>query len=65
MSSPARSFRYYNEVVVARDGEGALDYLYRRGNFKTVPNGNPAFLLFDLKLPKVDELEACRSASRK
>jgi len=48
---------FANEVVLARDGEEALDFLYRRGNFETVPNGNPAFLLLDLKLPKVDELE--------
>ena len=46
-----------NEVVVTRDGEEALDYLYRRGNFKTRPNGNPAVMLLDLKLPKVDGLE--------
>ena len=46
-----------NEVVVARDGEEALDYLYCRGNFKTRSNGNPAVLLLDLKLPKRDGLE--------
>jgi CheY-like chemotaxis protein len=46
-----------NEVVVTRDGEEALDYLYCRGNFKTRPNDNPAVLLLDLKLPKRDGLE--------
>ena len=46
-----------NEVVVTRDGEEALDYLYRRGAFTTRSNGNPAVLLLDLKLPKVDGLE--------
>jgi DNA-binding response OmpR family regulator len=46
-----------NEVVVARDGEEALDYLYRRGIFATRSNDNPAVLLLDLKLPKVDGLE--------
>jgi DNA-binding response OmpR family regulator len=46
-----------NEVVVARDGEEALDYLYRRGNFTTRSTDNPAVLLLDLKLPKVDGLE--------
>ena len=50
---------YYlaNEVVVTHDGEEALDYLYRRGSFATRINGNPAVLLLDLKLPKVDGLE--------
>jgi CheY-like chemotaxis protein len=46
-----------NEVVVTRDGEEALDYLYCRGNFKMRSGDNPAVLLLDLKLPKVDGLE--------
>ena len=31
-----------NEVVVVRDGEEALDYLYYRGAFALRPHGNPA-----------------------
>ena len=46
-----------NEVIVTRDGERALDYLYCRGEYKTRSNGNPAVMLLDLKLPKVDGLE--------
>jgi CheY-like chemotaxis protein len=46
-----------NEVVVVRDGEEALNYLYSRGDFATRPDGNPAVLLLDLKLPRVDGLE--------
>src|SRR5262245_16930589 len=46
-----------NEVVVARDGEDALDYLYRRGKYQQRPNGNPAVTLLDLKLPKVNGFE--------
>jgi DNA-binding response OmpR family regulator len=46
-----------NEVVVTRDGEEALDYLYCRGKFKDRPDGNPAVLMLDLKLPKVNGLE--------
>jgi CheY-like chemotaxis protein len=46
-----------NEVVVARDGEEALDYLYSRGKFVTRPSDNPAVILLDLKLPKVDGLQ--------
>jgi CheY-like chemotaxis protein len=50
-------YKLANEVVVARDGEEALDYLYCRGKFKTRSNGNPAVLLLDLKLPKRDGRE--------
>jgi CheY-like chemotaxis protein len=46
-----------NEVVVTRDGEEALDYLYCRGSFSTRPNENPAVILLDLKLQKVHGLE--------
>lgn len=46
-----------NEVVVVRDGEEALDYLYRKGVFKLRMEGNPVVVLLDLKLPKVDGME--------
>jgi DNA-binding response OmpR family regulator len=46
-----------NEVVVTRDGAEALDYLYCRGAFDSRSNGNPAVMLLDLKLPKLDGLE--------
>ena len=46
-----------NEVVVTRDGQQALDYLYCRGEFHRRSNENPAVMLLDLKLPKVGGLE--------
>jgi CheY-like chemotaxis protein len=49
-----------NEVIVARDGEEALEYLYSRGKFKTRSDGNPSVMLLDLKLPKVDGLEVLK-----
>jgi CheY-like chemotaxis protein len=49
-----------NEVIVARDGEEALEYLYSRGQFKTRSNDNPSVMLLDLKLPKVDGLEVLK-----
>jgi DNA-binding response OmpR family regulator len=46
-----------NEVVVASDGEEALDYLYYRGKYQRRSGDNPAVMLLDLKLPKVNGLE--------
>ena len=46
-----------NEVEVTRDGEKALDYLYSRGEFSARSHDNPAVMLLDLKLPKIDGLE--------
>jgi len=49
-----------NEVIVTRDGEEALDYLYYRGQFKMRSGENPAVMLLDLKLPKIDGLEVLK-----
>jgi DNA-binding response OmpR family regulator len=50
-------YNLVNEVVVTRDGQEALDYLYCRGQFAARIHENPAVMLLDLKLPKVDGLE--------
>ena len=50
-----------NEVVVVGDGAEALDYLYCRGRFKLRTRANPAVVLLDLKMPKVDGLEVLRT----
>jgi CheY-like chemotaxis protein len=49
-----------NEVVVVRDGAEALDYLHAAGNYRSRAKENPAVVLLDLKLPKVDGLEVLR-----
>lgn len=52
-----QEYNLVNEIVVARDGQEALDYLYCQGQFSARPRDNPAVMLLDLKLPKVDGLE--------
>jgi DNA-binding response OmpR family regulator len=49
-----------NEVVVVGNGADALDYLYCRGKFEARSGENPAVMLLDLKLPKVDGLEVLK-----
>jgi CheY-like chemotaxis protein len=46
-----------NEVVVARDGVEALDYLFARGAYANREPGLPAVLLLDIKMPKLTGLE--------
>jgi CheY-like chemotaxis protein len=46
-----------NEIVVVRDGAEALDYLYSHGEYERRDPGDPAVVLLDLKLPKIDGLE--------
>ena len=53
-------YRLVNEVMVVRDGKEALDYLYCQGAYDTRSGENPAVMLLDLKLPKVDGLEVLK-----
>lgn len=49
-----------NEIIVAEDGEEALDYLNRRGKFVDYGEGNPAIILLDIKMPKMNGIEFLR-----
>jgi CheY-like chemotaxis protein len=53
-----------NEIVIARDGAEALEYLYRQGAHAGRAQGDPAVVLLDLKLPKVDGLEVLEQVKK-
>ncbi len=56
-----RKSNVVNEVVVARDGVEALDYLFATGAHEgRDPSAMPQVVLLDLKLPRVDGLEVLR-----
>ncbi|WP_419897047.1 response regulator [Roseomonas sp. USHLN139] len=53
-----------NEVVTARDGAEALDWLLCQGKHENRDSGDPAVVLLDLKLPKVDGLQVLERIKR-
>ncbi|MEE9544450.1 MAG: response regulator [Rhodospirillales bacterium] len=55
-----KKFNVKNDINVVRDGAEALDYLFKTGSYADRKGGNPAVVLLDLKLPKIDGLEVLR-----
>lgn len=54
--------RVANRIQVLGDGEAALDYLLRRGNYADPSSSpRPHIILLDLRLPKIDGLEVLKT----
>lgn len=53
-----------NQVVVVRDGVEAMEYLNMEGAFKNRNVGNPAVLLLDIKMPRMNGIEVLASIRR-
>ena len=49
-----------NQIVRARDGQEALDYVYRRGQHSARDGGEALLLLLDINMPRVDGIEVLR-----
>lgn len=49
-----------NEIVVVGDGVAALDYLFGEGEYAGRSPSQPALILLDLNLPRIDGLEVLR-----
>ena len=50
-----------NQVVVVKDGVETMQYLRREGNYKLRKPGNPAVVLLDIKMPRMDGIQVLRA----
>ncbi|NEW81523.1 MAG: response regulator [Mariniphaga sp.] len=51
-----------NRVTLVSDGVEAMEYLQYEGSYKTRKKENPAVMLLDIKMPRMDGIEVLRAA---
>lgn len=60
IKSALAEVNFGNNIVVAEDGEEAIDFLYNRGKFTGYTGGKPIFILLDIKMPLMDGIEVLK-----
>jgi CheY-like chemotaxis protein len=53
--------RVANRIIHFTDGQSALDYLFRRGEYVDTSNPRPHVILLDLRLPRVDGMQVLQA----
>ena len=61
ITNAMKKINLINVIDVARDGEQALNYLYRRAEYAQRQSDDPVLVLLDLKMPKVDGIEVLKA----
>jgi len=57
-----QKYRVANHFILLSDGEAAIDFLFRRGEYRDPEvSPRPSVILLDLRLPKIDGLEVLRT----
>lgn len=55
-----KSGKLANKVMWVKDGQEALDYLFRKGDYQKREDTTPRLVLLDLKMPRVDGIEVLK-----
>lgn len=59
-----RKRKVANRITWLQDGQAALDYIFQRGEYRDRKPGQPALVLLDLKMPKIDGIEVLREIKK-
>jgi CheY-like chemotaxis protein len=55
-----QKLHFDNKIIVAEDGEEAIDFLYKKGIFTEIQDNSLAFILLDIKMPLLNGLEVLK-----